>query len=268
MDEPQFDGVGGKYSSVGSLSGIKIISESGLRRMQRRWKKSAHQRNEQPLRASKTEKKDLLSCAKRFALRMRHSGQLKIQEGREDFEGEEVERKNLSLPVSFSPGWARRSKHERLYGRKHIEKYRTDVAEMFRKGANVSSEKVSAPAMWEALLLKYPERYDLPSEQEIRQEISRLSRLQERGVDVSSPVPQRRGRKGMDSENEVVLVNMIKEFPAIKPREGYKMFVDQFKDHDVEKLPTEKQVKSKISSLKHAAKREERDLRAAAEKSM
>ena len=91
-----------------------------------------------------------------------------LKDGTEDIDDTNFEKEDTSFPFSLSPRWARRPKNGKLYGKKHIERYREEILALFERGCRNSSEKISAPAMWNALALKYPHRYDLPSEQEIR----------------------------------------------------------------------------------------------------
>lgn len=123
-------------------------------------------------------------------------------------------------------------------------------------GAADSSSKSSAPVMWEQLLMRRPNRYDLPSEQEIRQEIGRLFSLQKSGKDLRGEVSGKRGRKGMDDKREKIIINFLREDPGLKPKEGRRMLLQQIENRGFEDIPAEKQVKSKISSLKQAAKKE------------
>ena len=61
----------------------------------------------------------------------------------------------------------------------------------------------------------------------------------------------------MNLEYESFLVDLVRENPKIKPARGYELFIRNFSDTGGENFPSSKQVKSKISSLKHAAKRRE-----------
>ena len=58
----------------------------------------------------------------------------------------------------------------------------------------------------------------------------------------------------MDEKYESVLVELLGKDPKLLPRNGYKMFLERFKDSDADGFPTEKQIKTKISNLKSAAK--------------
>ena len=158
---------GSRIPVAGLLSGIKVISDSALRRLQRRWKKMPENCIRGVLDTRSERQKDITTYAKRYALQLWQSGTLKIRDGKESIDEPYSGGHGFRSPVSFPPGWARRPKNGKLYGRKYIEAYREEITEMFERGSRISSEKVSAPAMWEVLVMKYPRRYDIPSEQEI-----------------------------------------------------------------------------------------------------
>ena len=61
-----------------------------------------------------------------------------------------------------------------MYGRTYIAKYRKDIEEYFNEGVDSATEKRSPVIMLEKLKGKYPGRYSLPGENEIRVEISSL----------------------------------------------------------------------------------------------
>lgn len=71
-------------------------------------------------------------------------------------------------------GWARRPAKGKMYGAKYIREFESDIRELYERGAENKSEKLGAGRMLEELTKKYPHRYALPSESEIRTEISRL----------------------------------------------------------------------------------------------
>ena len=241
-----------KFSMLGCLSGIGVVSDSTLNKIKRRWKKVPDSTAEAV--PSMGERRDLISHAKRCALELKHSGRFHVEDGKADSEEWMAGCESYVFPVSFGTGWARRPKNGQMYGKKYIERYRDEIIRMFQRGAEDSSEKCSAPIMWEHLVMKFPDRYDIPSEQEIRQEIGRLYKLKKDNRDLQLSRPGRRGRKGMDEKYERILLKFLEENPNLKPRKGYQMFLNHFEDPNVEGFPTEKQVKSKISSLKSAAK--------------
>ena len=58
----------------------------------------------------------------------------------------------------------------------------------------------------------------------------------------------------MKEKYKKFLVELIARNPSVKPKSGYQQFAEHLKDTEGDERPTEKQVKSKISSLKFAAR--------------
>ena len=76
---------------------------------------------------------------------------------------------------TFGKGWAQRSRvNGTLYGKKNINMYREDIKEMFMRGKRDSEKKMNPAIMLENLKHKYTNLFSLPSETEIRTEISAL----------------------------------------------------------------------------------------------
>jgi hypothetical protein len=61
-----------------------------------------------------------------------------------------------------------------MYRAKYLHLYATDIRAMFERGVATSSNKLGAGRMLEVLRRDYPGRFNLPTESEIRTEISRL----------------------------------------------------------------------------------------------
>ena len=62
-----------------------------------------------------------------------------------------------------------------MYGETYIDMYKDDVEEMFQSGEAISSNKMNASKMREHLRLRYPDRFSLPGEIEIKKCISALA---------------------------------------------------------------------------------------------
>ena len=249
------------------VTGIRIMSESELRRLQQRWRKPAPRRNRDLLLSTEgyvenefdgnvaEQRKDMLSYAKRYALHILREGTLGVRGGRQDVTGEYPQCENYDIPasVSWNNGWARRPKHGELYGKRSISPYRDEIRQLFEAGAQNEGYKQSAASMHEALLHKYPRKFNVPSEGEIRTEIQRLCRLHKLGRDLCEPVTGKRGRKGMKNVYSSVLEELVREDPGIKPKFGLQRFKEILRDSAcLEDFPTDQQVKSKISSIKQA----------------
>ena len=73
------------------------------------------------------------------------------------------------------------SSHGKLYGQTYIGMYEDDIKVMFESGEAISSKKMNASKMREQLMLKYPNRFSLPGEIEIKKTISALSQRKKGG---------------------------------------------------------------------------------------
>ena len=77
----------------------------------------------------------------------------------------------MPLEEMFLPGWALRGKRGDLYGYSYVKDFTEDLQEMFEKGEENSSNKMNAGQMREALKLKYPHKFAIPGETEIKSHI-------------------------------------------------------------------------------------------------
>lgn len=252
----------GDFDIEGPVTGVKVLSQRKVSRLQRRWK---HPENPSlndvrvdyhDVGAEK--RHDMLSHAKRHALQLLGSGTLGIRVGRECVTKEFTECENFEVPedLTWGSGWAARPKHGAMYGRKYIEPYREDIRAMFEGGLRNSGNKKSAACMYEAIVYKYPDRFDIPSEGEVRTELQRLLRYHKEGRDISEVGNGKRGRKGMEARYATAIEEMLAKSPKLKPREGLRRFKQKFSEtNTLVGFPTDKQVLSKISSLKQAKKK-------------
>ena len=103
--------------------------------------------------------------------------------------------------------------------------------------------------MLEMLCIKYPGRFDLPTENKIRQEITKLKnqasqRLLEGGEPTALDV-----NSGADG-CEAALSRFVEEDPTIKPRAA----LVRFRDEVPNSLLTDTQIKTKVSYIKSRVK--------------
>ena len=120
----------------------------------------------------------------------------------------------------------------------------------------------SAAAVYETLLHRYPHKFDIPSKGEVGVEIQRLCRLQKLGRDLAEPVKGKRGRKGMKNIYSSFVEEIVRRNPAIKPRDGLLMFKKHFPTTDLpEDFPNDKQLKSKLSSIKQSMRKDQGRMR-------
>lgn len=98
---------------------------------------------------------------------------------------EEISRCRLGLPepeeeyqmsFEFPPRWAMRPCKLQMYGHKHIRVFKEEIKDLFELGQKDSSIKKGLGRRLEVLRERYPNRFDLHSENEIQQEITKLIR--------------------------------------------------------------------------------------------
>lgn len=87
---------------------------------------------------------------------------------------------NFCLPFEFENGWALRKKIGQMYGEKYTRHFRVDIEEQYKLGEISSNSKNSPAKILEYLQKKYPEELCLPSESDIRAEISRLMAIKKK----------------------------------------------------------------------------------------
>ena len=150
-----------------------------------------------------------------------------------------------------------------LYRRTFIEDFKDDIEEFFTKGKINSSEKMNAAQMRETFLSRYPNRFCIPSETEIKQKIS--------SIFVTSKDPTRRNKRKINKDTSIYVemaeaainwANSLKKIVSNnrteKPEIIYKDFVTSMTNtHKVpfDDLPSKENVKQKISYFKQKYKK-------------
>ena len=124
---------------------------------------------------------DAVAIAVRCANDLIHSV-LKVRSGKDDMV-EYLLSQQLETPQSSfkHQGWAWHPAHGDTYGTTYVHLYRTEVKEMFDRGVQTETEKMSPAIMLETLQERFPNRYSLPGKNEIRTEISSLLQKQKSG---------------------------------------------------------------------------------------
>lgn len=117
---------------------------------------------------------DAVAIAVRCANDLIHSV-LKVRSGKDEMV-EYLLSQQLEIPQSSSKrqGWAWRPVHGDTYGTTYVHLYCTEIKEMFDRGVQTKTEKMSPAIMLETLQERYPNRYSLPGKKEIKTEISSL----------------------------------------------------------------------------------------------
>lgn len=255
------------YSSVNEdgsdmLTGVSVLKQSGFgvikgpRTTGRARRTRVHK--ESGLR------KDMVAFAVRCAGELVNSHNIKIHDGRKSM----VEYEKAST-ISTKPrnrGWARRPPHGSQYGARYMSEYKNDILQFFNKGLEESGSKMGPGQMHEALKEKYSARFSLPSESEIRSEISQLfgkskSKNTTKANGTGTTEANGTGKRGRQSifteEVEEFMIKIIVDNPEIKPADGLAQVRERFGDKVSrdESVVTDATLKSKLSNLKSKRKK-------------
>lgn len=108
---------------------------------------------------------------------MRRAGTLFVQQASGSYNSlSKATLDTFNISHEFPAGWAVRPQKGSMYGAKYIGPFRAEIQELFCRGKVSSAERKGPGGMLEVLRLRYPDRFDLPSENEIRQEITKSKR--------------------------------------------------------------------------------------------
>lgn len=67
-----------------------------------------------------------------------------------------------------------------MYGRKYVAAFQQEIQEIFEHGEQENSSKLGPDRILEVLKLRHPGRFDLPYESELRQEITKMMKKENR----------------------------------------------------------------------------------------
>ena len=134
----------------------------------------------------------------------------------------------------FKGGWACCKKCGAKYGRKCVGPFKKDIEDMFLLGQNDISKRLGPGRMLDRLKKKYPDKFDLPSETEIRQAMSTLASQLKKGVQ-----PSLQHKRGIN-ETFLSTVMIVEGCAALTPEEAWNMFVEHHPDAEAENYPTKK----------------------------
>ena len=182
---------------------------------------------------------------------------LKVRSGKDDMV-EYLLSQQLEIPQSRlkRQGCTWHPAHGDTYGTTYVHLYHTEIKEMFDRGVQTETEKMSPAIMLETLQERYPNRYSLPGENEIRTEISSL--LQK----------QKSGRTQKKSKFSTTFTEFIKNIfdqvleqkdHQLKPKAILAIVKQHFTEEDGSiplDFPSDKYITAKVSNLKSMAKKE------------
>ena len=256
----------GQYRPDNLVSKVKIVRIMELGKVTTNHKFERKDKKKQIKKVYDNERKDLLAKALRFANHHISTGGVSIQQA-EKYDKTLDDAKSFSVPNNtyFVKGWARRNanKHKDggLYGRKYILNYKNEIESFFRKGKTNSSDKMNPAQMRETLRSMYPKRFRIPSETEIKQEISKLfqgSKKRDENEDadeINSDVDDIDVNNSTIEQRswEAILEQFLKDNFNLKPEEIWRRHVHELIEtfkFDQAQLPDKVTVKRKIQSLR------------------
>jgi hypothetical protein len=246
----------------GTITGVTIITAVQIRLRDRSWNKtsrsmllqlSARQKNPYP-------EKDVAGFVKRSLLNLQETGRLGIIQS-SDLTNWLVTSCGLVLANSPSnilkQGWAIRPPKGKMYGAKYVKLYAGEILEMFVCGEKNTSEKLGPSRMLEKLKMKHPKCYNLPSENDIRGEVSRLIQSRKRQLATTDSIstgssPPKKLRYRMPNHYTSFLRKLVEQDSSIRPAVAVAKFRSEF-PNSVNDATTD-QVSHKVSSLKQQAK--------------
>lgn len=243
----------GVETAKGQCTGVFIETEGQLRRRTRRWKnRIQHATSNPPLQRSH---EDAVSYAVRFALRMEQAGDLYVQDvsGNYSTSGPEVP-VAYQVPHELLQGWARRPKKGKMYGRRYVNEFREEIKRLFDRGEEEKSKKMGPGRMLEELRRKHPNRFDLPTENEIRQEISKLAACRKKASpQESTTIAAAQNEQKLQRAAQTKFINRLLDLnPQIMPTAALERFREEFPECHM----TDGSVKSKVSNLKSQRKKQ------------
>jgi hypothetical protein len=169
-----------RLTEKGIITDIVIYKDWHLRKQAKRWKKTNKVRHAEVGR--QIQMKNLVAYALRQTIQMQNNGSLVFRSAQDNStECRPYFPHDFVVPVQFCNGWAKRHKIGAMYGPKYLEKYRTEISEMYLFGEEDKKNKKSPAQMLEILSKKYPKEFCLPSESDIRTEINKLQTTKKRG---------------------------------------------------------------------------------------
>jgi len=169
----------------------------------------------------------------------------------------DLERLSASYPTDytssekFSAGWAIRPKQGAMYGPKNIDAFADEIKQLFDAGEIDKANKKGPAQMLEHLLRTYPRNYLLPTENEIRVEISKLMNQKKKKVSNKS----NRTTTSTACNFVPFLESKLAENPSLMPKDALSAVLSTFPRHLNPELPPDEKIKSKFSSMKSQLKK-------------
>jgi hypothetical protein len=177
-------------------------------------------------------------------------GTLSVKDARYQTFTQDIEMESFDVGHSFPPGWAIRLKKGEMYGAKYVTIFRDEIRDMFSRGEYNKAYKIGPGRILKSLRARYPDRFDLPTENEIRQEISKLKhRVNPHTLALAEASKFLDGAQDISSsanEPSRFWESLLSEYLHIKPNDALVRFRAAFANSTL----TDKQVKAKLNNLK------------------
>lgn len=241
-----------------SITGVTVRSQSYLRRLARKWVNPRISSQVDDLLTSQSvdsiKRTDAVSIGLRYAIEKYRNGRMETHDARQSsgvLDMFDLSEFSLRDGFQFTSGWAQRPRHGQQYGVKYINAFQKDIEEMFNAGEANSGQKMSPGGMLESLLRKYPSRYDIPQEDDIRSYISVLMSRAKRRTNPSGD----RDAAIAEKYEHAIKERFESVNGAMMPRHGIP-FLQQKYPEDGDDIPDQKHVKAFISALRKAARQQ------------
>lgn len=244
-------------ASHGPVTGVKIATQGQIRQRIRRWRRALSVPSPTLLTWNA---RDAVSYALRRVTKMQLIGELVLRDPRTSSIVVERQTEHTAQPARFSPGWAIRPKKGSMYGKRYAAEFRAEIEELYLRGERNKAHKLGSGSMVETLRTRHPGRFDLPTENEIRQEIAKIR--------------QRKSNKSTPLAVEVMSTERDPSNPTMRPRDTTAYFNDlldsdptikpknalvQFRLAFTSDILTDQQVKSKFSNVKSQRRNDSRE---------
>ena len=216
-------------------------------------------------------RRDAIAIGTRHAASMISSSNYFVKYG--DDNPAYIKADGYNLKQDFAPTWGRRQSHGEMYGQTYISNYKRDLTDMFQVGENNSSLKMNEGKMRDNLMLRYPNKFSIPGETDIKTFINgQFQKSKNKSSNKNSNPNERRGRKTNDSgakpQWEVMIEMIANDNETMKPERIWqhvieKVGVDATKwptglPLDTENKPNKIKIKDKINAFRTKMRKEKK----------
>jgi len=163
------------------------------------------------------------------------SNEVVIRDGRSHMEEYDLARDTVTVPRK--KGWAVRPPWGKQYGAHYIKDYAGRISELFHVGEVNTTQKMSPAQMLEVLQKENPGCYKLPTEMDIRTEISKLaaqaktkSKKKDQAAAVGQHGPCATGSLKWPEEVSTFFETLVSANPSISRKDAIESVRNRFGD--------------------------------------